>query len=94
MSRLLVCHNLLDADERALIERLSLFPVAFGLDAVLAIASADVDALALLGRLVDKSLVNVDRIEAAAISSSGTTESVSQRSGRDRTAAVHIYRTR
>ncbi len=52
--------NLLDADERALLGRLSLFPVGFGLEAVVAIAGGNVDALGLLGRLVDKSLVNVD----------------------------------
>lgn len=52
--------NLLDVDERAMLCRLSLFPVGFGLEAVVAIAGDEVDALGLLARLVDKSLVNVD----------------------------------
>jgi non-specific serine/threonine protein kinase len=52
--------NLLDVDERAMLCRLSLFPVGFGLEAVTAIAGKEVDALGLLARLVDKSLVNVD----------------------------------
>lgn len=53
-------YNLLDEDERSLLRRLSLFPASFGLDTVMALAPSDVDGLALLGRLVDKSLVNVD----------------------------------
>lgn len=52
--------NLLDADERALIGRLSMFPSGFGLEAVTAVAPGTIDALGLLGRLVDKSLVNVE----------------------------------
>lgn len=52
--------NLLEPDERALLARLSLFPSGFGLDAVMAIAGNEVDALGLLSRLVDKSLVSVD----------------------------------
>ena len=52
-------HQLLDADEVALFRRLSVFAGGFDLDAVEAVHGAD--ALPALLRLIDKSLVDVER---------------------------------
>jgi predicted ATPase len=56
--------DLLDADERVLLRRLAVFAGGFGLEAAEDVCAEDPlrrsEAVALLGRLVDKSLVHVD----------------------------------
>jgi predicted ATPase len=54
-------YELLDASERRLFERLSVFVGGFCLEAARAAAGADVDALAVLPSLVAKSIVQVER---------------------------------
>jgi predicted ATPase/class 3 adenylate cyclase/DNA-binding CsgD family transcriptional regulator len=57
-------HELLEPAERVVLRRLSVFAGGFGLDAAEAVVAADpvggYEVLGLLGRLVDKSLVQVD----------------------------------
>jgi non-specific serine/threonine protein kinase len=59
-------YDLLDEDERALLRRLSVFAGGCTIDAVEAVASAEVDVLDTIAHLADKSLVVVDAAGAEA----------------------------